>query len=173
MRDRIDLDIGALPDLPHDVRSSDLGEHHIVAVARAGTSYAKDPLTVARFAEIPHVTVSRRGRMHSVVDEVLAAQNLSRRVLATVPTASAACFFALESDVLALVSSEFAVRAAAAMPLVVMDIPLDLPTVRLSQAWHLRLDADPAHRWLRETVARIVRQSAPNSAPDQATSVSG
>jgi DNA-binding transcriptional LysR family regulator len=170
LRDRIDLDVGALPELPPDVRSSPLGEHYVVAVARADGPHARAPLTVARFAEIPHVTVSRRGLTHSVVDELLAAQDLKRRVLASVPTASAACFFALEADVLALVSGGFAVRAAAAMPLVVLDIPLDLPPTRLAQAWHLRLHTDPAHRWLRRTVTKIVADG--QSGLDHATSVS-
>src|SRR5882762_3706600 len=40
LRDRIDLDIGALPALPHDVRGSDLGEDAYVAVARADSPYA-------------------------------------------------------------------------------------------------------------------------------------
>jgi DNA-binding transcriptional LysR family regulator len=170
LRDRIDLDVGAMPELPPDVRSSPLGEYYIVAVARADGPYVQGPLTPARFAEIPHVTVSRRGLTHSVVDELLAAQDLRRRVLATVPSASAACFFALEADVLALVSANFAARAASALPLVVFDIPLSLPPTQLAQAWHLRLHADPAHRWLRRTVAKIVTDD--QSARDQATSLS-
>jgi len=31
-------------------------------------------------------------------------------------------------------------------------LPIPLPTIVLSQAWHPRFDNDPAHRWLRETL---------------------
>jgi len=30
-------------------------------------------------------------------------------------------------------------------------------TVVTGQAWHVRLDADPAHRWLRRALARVAR----------------
>jgi hypothetical protein len=45
--------------------------------------------------------------------------------------------------------------------------------VRLAQAWHLRLHTDPAHRWLRESVAGIVgARMTDQSGRDQATSLS-
>ena len=155
LRRDIDLDVGELPPLPPDVCSSDLTEYRYVAVARADARYAAEPLTAERFAALPHITASRRGRARSVVDERLAALGLRRDVLATVPTYGAACYFALESDALALVPAGVAAHAARHLPLAVLDIPLDLPPVRLGMAWQLRLDADPAHRWLRTELARI------------------
>jgi len=168
LRDRIDLDLGALPELPPDVRSRVLYEPRHVAVARADADCARGreargrerKLTVDQFIAVPHVVVSRRGRSHSVVDELLAERGLRRQVLATVPTHSAACFLALESDVLALLPGEFADRAAQVMPLAVLEIPLALPPQPLAMAWHLRLDADPGHRWLRQVIVDAVRDLA-------------
>ncbi|MBC3844272.1 LysR family transcriptional regulator [Streptacidiphilus sp. 4-A2] len=159
LRDRVDLDIGSLPELPPDVRSEFLYEHRHVAAVRAGSGRARDggPLTLAEFTSVPHVTVSRKGRSRTVVDECLAELGLSRQVLATVPTHSAACFLALESEVLALLPGEYARHAARVMPLELLEIPLALPTVALGMAWHLRLDSDPGHRWLRAVVADAVR----------------
>ncbi|MCZ1002238.1 LysR substrate-binding domain-containing protein [Streptomyces mirabilis] len=86
LRTHVDLDVGELPDpLPHDVRASTLREHRMVAVARAGAEFAGAPLTPERFAALPHITVTRRGRAHSVVDEHLAGLGLRRDVLATAP----------------------------------------------------------------------------------------
>src|SRR5882757_9362143 len=115
LRDRVDLDLGSLPDMPPDVRSAFLYEHGYAAVVRSTVReppQVAEPLTVERFAAIPHITVSRRGRIRSVVDDRLADIGLRRHVLATVPTHSAACFLALESDALAIVPSTFAARAA-------------------------------------------------------------
>ncbi|WP_414169724.1 LysR family transcriptional regulator [Streptoverticillium reticulum] len=161
LRDRIDLDLGSLPALPHDVRSTPLSRHRHAAVSRAAAAHADEPLTVERFAAIPHITVSRRGRAHGVVDERLAELGLSRRVLATAPSFVTACFLVLQSDALALLPEAVAVRAAGVMPLHVREIPLDLPAVTVGMAWHLRVDADPAHRWLRAAVARIAAQEEP------------
>ncbi|MFE0682765.1 LysR family transcriptional regulator [Streptomyces sp. NPDC058961] len=164
LRDRIDLDVGQMGELPHDIRSESLGAYGYAAIARADGPYATEHLTPERFAALPHITVTRRGRVRSVVDEKLAELGLERDVLATAPTYTAACFLALRSDALALVPREFAVEAARAMPLAVLDIPLDLPASPYRQAWHLRVDADPAHRWLRGALAEIVAELGPPDA---------
>ncbi|MFF4350760.1 LysR family transcriptional regulator [Streptomyces sp. NPDC001530] len=162
LRTHVDLDVGELPDpLPHDVRSAVLHEHRYVAVARADAAFARGPLTAARFAALPHITVTRRGRTHSVVDERLAELGLRRDVLATAPTYGAACFFALRTDALALVPSEVATETSRVLPLAVLEIPLDLPTVATGQAWHVRVDTDPAHRWLRGALARVASEVTP------------
>jgi DNA-binding transcriptional LysR family regulator len=159
LRTHVDLDVGQLPDpLPHDVRASTLHEHRMVAVARAAAEFAREPLTPERFAALPHITVTRRGRAHSVVDEHLARLGLRRDVLATAPTYGAACFFALRTDALALVPAEVAREAERWMPLVVLEVPLDLPRFPSGQAWHVRLDTDPAHRWLRGALARVAEE---------------
>lgn len=162
LRDRVDLDLGSLPELPPDVRSVHLYAHQYVAVVRSSSDEwprrpGREPLPVERFAALPHITASRRGRTHSVVDARLAELGLSRHVLATVPTFSAACFLALESDALAIVPAAFADRVARVMPLTVHDIPLPLPPVALDMAWHVRHDTDPVHRWLRDTLVAITR----------------
>lgn len=179
LRDRIDLDLGSLPELPHDVRSSLLCRHRYVAVAPTGAPWAQHALTPRQFAALPHITVSRRGRARSVVDDRLAELGLQRKVLATVPAFVSACHLALESEALALVPSMVAVKLACTMPLTVRDIPLDLPSVDVGMAWHTRVDADPAHRWLRTTLTRIVEdaialaQGAPHGPDDRQSRLVG
>ncbi|AHH98358.1 hypothetical protein KALB_4996 [Kutzneria albida DSM 43870] len=155
LRDKVDLDIGELPELPHDVCSSFLYRHPYAAIARAGGPHDEQTLTVQRFAAIPHLTVSRRGRAHSVIDDRLAELGLTRHVLATVPSCGTASLLALSTDALALVPASFAAAAARVMPLVCWEIPLDLPHTAIGMAWHIRVDADPAHQWLRTCVAEI------------------
>ena len=36
--------------------------------------------------------------------------------------------------------------------LVTRDLPMTVGTVHVEMIWHLRHDADPAHRWLRDQV---------------------
>ena len=161
LRDRIDLDLSMLPELPPDVRGCDLYQHWHVAVVRADSHCARSgqqELTMDQFVGTPHVIVSRRGRSHNVVDELLARLGRSRTVLATAPSHSAACFLALGADVIALLPREFAQRVAEVMPLAVLRVPLDLPPVTLGMAWHLRLDIDPGHRWLRRVITETARE---------------
>jgi len=161
LRDRVDLDLSAPAELPADIRSTSLFEDRQVAVARTGAVRPADRsgmLTLAQFTSLPQVVVSRRGRFRGVVDELLDQLGLSRQVLATAPTHGAACFMALESELLALLPVHFATRMAEVLPLEVLEIPLDLPPTRLDMAWHLRLDTDPAHLWLRGVLTSIIRE---------------
>ncbi len=161
LRDRVDLDISAPAELPADVRSSLLFEDRQVAVVRTGSAHTASgggTLTLEQFTSLPQVVVSRRGRFRGKVDELLDQLGLARQVLATVPTHSTACFMALESEVLALLPALFADRMAEVMPLTVLEIPLELPPTRLEMAWHLRLDSDPAHCWLRGVLTAIIRE---------------
>jgi LysR family transcriptional activator of mexEF-oprN operon len=37
-------------------------------------------------------------------------------------------------------------------------VPIDLPDVDVSMLWHASYDHDPAHRWLRATIARLATE---------------
>ncbi|MFE0816554.1 LysR family transcriptional regulator, partial [Serratia bockelmannii] len=39
-----------------------------------------------------------------------------------------------------------------------LELPLELESVFIVQAWHPRLDRDPAHRWLRQTIKQFFLQ---------------
>ncbi|MDF2709191.1 MAG: LysR family transcriptional regulator, partial [Nonomuraea muscovyensis] len=39
------------------------------------------------------------------------------------------------------------------------ELPFPAPEVTVSLLWHVRLDADPAHRWLRDRVLGVCRQT--------------
>jgi DNA-binding transcriptional LysR family regulator len=41
------------------------------------------------------------------------------------------------------------------------DIPLRTPEILISALWHPRVDADPAHRWLRQVVISLCKRAYP------------
>ncbi|MGP4806402.1 hypothetical protein ACSV5G_21785, partial [Agrobacterium cavarae] len=50
--------------------------------------------------------------------------------------------------------------------LVSFPLPVETPEIAVVELWHPRMEADPAHRWLRETVIAVCRSSAPSSKPE-------
>jgi DNA-binding transcriptional LysR family regulator len=50
----------------------------------------------------------------------------------------------------------FAEAAGFGAELVTRELPLALAPVHVEMLWHLRHDADPAHRWLREQMQAAV-----------------
>jgi DNA-binding transcriptional LysR family regulator len=161
----VDLEIGVLGKSGPEVRLQTLFRDHFVCAVRDGHPLlGGGKITAARYAACGHVVASRRGHESGPVDEALAALGLSRTVVVVVPSFRAALAVASVSDLVALVTSSFfnatqrhRVRSDLA---VVRSFPLPVGTeaITVSQMWHPRLDADPAHRWLRGLVLTTCRE---------------
>ena len=154
----VDLEIGVLGQTGPEVRLQALFHDRFVGVVRKGHSLTTGPVTPERYAACDHVVTSRRGRMSGPVDEALAQLGLSRKVIVAVPSFPAALSLARASDLVALVPSSFFTaeldRQSEAGRAGLVSFPLPVPTdpITVSQMWHPRMDADPAHRWLRGLV---------------------
>ncbi|MGL6442861.1 LysR substrate-binding domain-containing protein, partial [Aeromonas hydrophila] len=140
-----------------ELRTQALFQDHFVAVVRPGHPLSDGPLTASRYAEARHVLVSRRGQPHSPVDEALAKLGLTRTVATLVPGFATALALVRGSDLVATVPEHHC--AALLGDLVVRPLPFTLPGIRVALLWHPRLDADPAHRWLRTLIRDICAQN--------------
>ncbi|MFI1912557.1 LysR family transcriptional regulator [Nocardia sp. NPDC020380] len=156
-RGHTDLEVGSGRPVRPEIAAEALGTDQLVAVFRADHPLASGDLTPRRFADATHVTVSRRGRLHGVLDDLLAEQGLHRRVLACLPTASAALELAAITDTVAVVPAQACKPLWTRMALCARPLPFDLPELPVIMAWHHRYDTDPAHAWLRDHVRKAVR----------------
>lgn len=154
----IDLEIGVLGVSAPEVRTRLLFRDGFVGAVRAGHPLLDGPMTAERYAAQRHVVASRRGSFTGPVDEALAALGLTRTVVAVTPGFPEAMRMARDTDLVALVPRS----GLAAEPggLVGFDLPVRTPPIVISAMWHPRMDADPAHRWLRETVAAVCHAPA-------------
>lgn len=73
-----------------------------------------------------------------------------------VPTYTAAAHIIASSGLTGLVTASYASQVAALTGARVYEIPAALPTLTISQAWHVRHDLDPAHHWLRHQVFELI-----------------
>jgi DNA-binding transcriptional LysR family regulator len=160
----VDLEIGVLGKSGPEVRVQALFRDHFVGAVRDGHPLlGKGKITPQRYSGFGHVVASRRGYANGPVDEALAALGLTRTVVAVVPSFRAALAVASVSDLVALVTSSFFNAThghqTKSGPAVVRSFPLPVRTegITVSQMWHPRLDADPAHRWLRGLVLATCR----------------
>ena len=158
----VDLEIGVLGEAGPELRVQALFRDRFVGVVREGHPLlAAAEITPELYAAFGHVVASRRGLAEGPVDQALAALGLKRAVLAVVPSFTAALAFARASDLIALVSASFhdAVTDKEPGPPRSRAFELPVPTapITVSQIWHPRLDAEPAHRWLRGLLLAICR----------------
>lgn len=155
-----DLAIGIYGDLPAEMRSRVLLTDRFVVVARRDHPGLGRRLRLETFVGLPHVQVAPRGKPGGYVDDVLRARGLERKVARAVPYFLSALDLVRRSDYLLTVPERLARLHALGHGLQVFEPPLPLAPYALSLVWHPRLDADPGHRWLRESFVRAAQRSA-------------
>lgn len=160
----IDLEIGVLGRSGPEIRIQTLFQDHFVCAVREGHPLlGAGKITAEQYARCGHVVASRRGQKSGPVDEALCALNLTRSVVAVVPSFRAALSVASESDLIALVTSSFFIATqkhrarSGPAELRSFQLPVHTEPITVSQMWHPRLDADPAHVWLRGLVLATCR----------------
>ncbi|MGO4725764.1 MULTISPECIES: LysR family transcriptional regulator [unclassified Inquilinus] len=164
---RIDLEIGVLGTAAPEVRTQLLFRDRSVGVARTGHPLlGPGGVTPERYAACSHVVASREGDFIEPVDHALEALGLKRTVRLVVPGHPDAMRIASRSDLVALVprsclGNALAADHAAILGLQSFELPVRTPEFAISAIWHPRLDADPAHRWLRDTIMAVGREAYP------------
>jgi DNA-binding transcriptional LysR family regulator len=163
----IDIEIGVLGVSAPEVRTQLLFRDHFVGVARSGHPLLSGPVTAEAYAACKHVVASRKGEFNGPVDDALAELGLKRSVVAVVPGFRDAMRIAHESNLIALVprlslSSALAVAEPGTAGLVSFELPLRTSEIAISAMWHPRMQADPAHRWLRSIVLAVCREASPH-----------
>lgn len=113
------------------------------------------PLALDDYLALPHVLGSPRGDAHGVVDDALAALGRRRTIAVTTPHFAAVPFVLKGARLVATVPERPARIFADRFGLATSPVPLALPESDVAMIWHASYDHDPAHRWLRETVARL------------------
>jgi DNA-binding transcriptional LysR family regulator len=139
------------------LRHARLYDTRYVCVMRRGHPLASAPLTLDQYCAAHHLMVSFSGRAQGLVDQALAALGRRRRVLLTVNQFFTGGRVVARSDLLAVLPESFLEATGYLHELAIRDLPFVLPPVHVEMVWHLRHDADPAHRWLREQVTAAAR----------------
>lgn len=161
-RGQVDLEIGTPGIDAPEIRTQLLFRDRFVGAARAGHPLLTGPVTAERYCAFGHVVTSRREVFTGPVDEALRELGLERRIVAVAPGFPDALRVARDTDLVALAPQSCLDSALArvrplAEGLVSFALPVRTPPLAVFALWHPRLDADPAHRWLRALVMAIGR----------------
>lgn len=150
----VDLETGVVgKTTAPEVRTQALFRDRFIGVVRNGHPLSKGKITPARYANGRHILVSRRGLEEGPIDEALSSFKLEREIVTIVGGFSVALALARASDLIASVPERHTGNLRAGMHW--FPLPLAMPEFTISMLWHPRLDADPAHRWLRGIVQAV------------------
>ncbi|MBK8858553.1 MAG: LysR family transcriptional regulator [Opitutaceae bacterium] len=150
----VDLETGVVGETTGpEVRMQALFRDRFIGVVRIGHPLTGGEITPARYASGRHICVSRRGLAHGPIDEALKAFGLKREIATIVGGFSAALALARASDLIASVPERHTGNLRAGLHS--FPLPVATPELPVSLLWHPRLEADPAHRWLRGLVREV------------------
>lgn len=154
---RVDLETGVIEAMTGpEVRSQALFRDRLVGVVRAGHPLAREEIATTGYIEAEHVLVSRTGLEEDALDRPFLPVDARRKVASLVSGFSAALSLVRASDLVATVPDRHTRGLREGLHSFALPVPAREFTI--SMLWHPRMDADPAHRWLRTCVRETCRQ---------------
>ncbi len=156
----VDIAFAPLGAKSSEISAEPLWNDRLVTLVGASNPL-QEPMTIEAFAaaghlvDAGHVTVSPDGIGSSVVDAILAARGLRRRIVLVLPSSAGVPFVVAATDLIATLPSRI-VKSLTPVPNVRVLTP-PLPDVEVSphMFWHRRSHADPLRMWLRAAIRRI------------------
>jgi len=156
----MDLIVGTRAIVPRDAMVQHLYEEHFMCAVRRGHPRVKRTLSLATFIELQHVLIAPRGDAPGSVDLALEARGMRRHIAVRTHTFNSAPLVVARSDLILTAPRRLLEPIAKPLGLALFEPPLRIEPFELVQAWHPRVQRDPAHAWFRELVASTVRRSA-------------
>ena len=150
----VDLETGVVDETTGpELRTQALFRDRLVGVVRMGHPLCKGRITPSRYAAGKHILVSREGNENGPIDDALKPLGLQREIATIVSGFASAVALARESDLIASVPERHTASLRTGMH--AFPLPVTVPEFTVSMLWHPRLDADAAHRWLRDQVRAV------------------
>jgi DNA-binding transcriptional LysR family regulator len=152
----IDLAIGPFTEQGERFSRQLLLQDEFVAVLRKNhPATATRELSIETFATLPHLEISSVHHATDFIDQVLARRKLQRRIVLRAPFLSAVRIL-VASDMVSVFPRRIAEELVRYRPLAIRALAHSSPIVETAMIWPRRLDNQPAHRWLRDTVGTVI-----------------
>ena len=155
----VDLALAFVRNPPRDLRQVLLYPQRLICIARDDHPRVQARLTLQQFAAEAHAAWGAppvpQATMEVMVDEVLEQLGHSRRIALRISSITLLPGVVAHSNLLAVVPEPLALHARETLPLQLLRLPFKIPQADVTALWHERMHGDPAHQWLRRTLAEI------------------
>jgi len=148
---RLDLILN-VAGVPSPLESEVLFEEEFVCLVASGHPLRRRRLTLAQYLNFPHAIVNVLGGLQTLVDRPLSDLGKQRRAGLVVPYFVPAVLAISRTNMIVTVPRRLAATVTGIADVREVGAPAEIEGFRYVMAWHPRLTADPAQRWLREQV---------------------
>lgn len=156
-----DLDLVFYSDnpVPSSLMAAEIYRERFACVVRSAHPIAAvgGRMSLDDYVRFAHILVTVTGGRTGPVDRELAALGLERRIAMVLPYFATAALVANTTDFILTMPRRAAQPLAEATGLTLMDPPIELGEFGFRMVWHERVHHDPAHMWLRRTIAAVMR----------------
>ncbi|MEX6664690.1 LysR substrate-binding domain-containing protein [Pseudomonas sp. W2-17] len=114
------------------------------------------PLTLDEYCSRPHVVVSHVANISSFADEWLEAVGRTRKAVLSIPQYTTLPALMAVGNMLCNMPDYLALALSETGALHAEPLPFVTPKLELSMSWLSVMDSDPAERWLRRKLERVM-----------------
>lgn len=154
------LVLGRIADPPANLVVQHLFDEGLACVVRADHPRIGKRISRQEFESLRHVNVLPPGRLRAGLFQALDREGLRRELAVSVTHFSAVPEIIAVTDYCATLPTHLCRRLANDRRFKVLPAPVDLGTFPIQMAWHTRYRSDPAHAWLRTTIADVLTKDA-------------
>lgn len=159
-RGQIDLLLTIDYAISADHPSQLLFEDDYVVVGDATNPAMQEEITRERYFELGHVTARfGKSRTPAFDDWFVRRQKTQRRIEVVAPSFLSLPGLVLGTQRIATMHRRLAVQMVEALPLVMREVPFDIPPIREAIQWHLANNNDRALRWVVERLGAYAMES--------------
>ena len=157
----VDLAIDIPMTMSDRIRHKWLLNETFVVTARKGHPAIKDRLDLDTYLAQRHIQVSSRRYGPSLIDVELSRRGLRRQVFLRIQHTLTACIVVSKTDMLLTLPERHAQLLNKVLVNHVYPFPLQAPRLEAHLCWHESVENDPANRWLREEIEKVLAPESP------------
>ena len=156
---KLDLIIWNEKSAPANFHVRDLFSDRLKSVVRVGHPQINGSLSLEQFRNGQHLRISsNHGAVREAIDSLYEQHEIRCKTSLTVPHFLLAHILISQTDMIGMIAELTALRIAREIPLQVFEPPVAVAGFTVSQVWHERLHAAPAHKWLRGEINAVAQE---------------
>ncbi|HEY0912492.1 MAG TPA: LysR substrate-binding domain-containing protein, partial [Bradyrhizobium sp.] len=165
----LDLVCYAYPVNSPDIAVVPLASVDLVVITRRNHPRIGTTLGVEALSELGFVGLATDVRQLTMIDRDLLTHGIKRRFVYGVPRVWSIPPIVADSDLISFMARPFAAYLATKFDLDIYEMPVSFPAQTIYMAWHIKMDNDPGHKWLREAMMAAAKERL-GALPDEAKS---
>ncbi|MFC0180791.1 LysR family transcriptional regulator [Thorsellia kenyensis] len=144
---------GFYQDLPDSYRQQKVLEESFVVVASKNNQLIERELTLEKYVACQHIVTTLNGDLFTSIDAKLSELSLKRQIIAGISSFFSSAQLIKNSDLIVTCLRSIAEQFVANDDsLIIYELPLVMPKIKIMQIWHERTQEDPLREWLRKTI---------------------